>query len=199
VALDLKSYEQGVRDYWREIGCRSREVQKRESIFAELAHKFANRKPAHFTREDLVLILEWKHTDARWRDRALDGLKQVADDRLLSLTRPVDGRDLDYLLPWFRGAISGVGIASISAVLTAARPDRFCVIDELALRAVDFHYHPSWTRRDKSRKFIQDEKTYIEFVKFCRERGAELTRQTGKLWTPRDIEMALWAIGKELD
>ncbi len=48
-------------------------------------------------------------------------------------------------------------------------------------------------------KFIQDEKTYIEFVKFCRERGAELTRQTGKLWTPRDIEMALWAIGKELD
>ena len=76
MALDLKSYEQGVRDYWREIGCRSREVQKRESIFAELAHKFANRKPAHFTREDLVLILEWKHTDARWRDRALDGLKQ---------------------------------------------------------------------------------------------------------------------------
>ena len=68
----------------------------------------------------------------------LDGLKQVADDRLLSLTRPVDGRDLDYLLPWFRGAISGVGIASISAVLTAARPDRFCVIDEFALRAVDF-------------------------------------------------------------
>lgn len=57
MALDLKSYEQGVRDYWREIGCRSREVQKRESIFAELAHKFANRKPAHFTREDLVLIL----------------------------------------------------------------------------------------------------------------------------------------------
>jgi hypothetical protein len=198
--LDLKNYQEGIHGYWRVIGCRSLEVQRRESAFTQLADRFLGQKPPHFTREDLVLILEWKHTDARWRNRALDGLKQVADDRLIALTRQIGGQqDLNYLLPWLRGAIYGVGIASISAILTAARPDRFCVIDEFSLRAIDFHYHPMWLRRDKNRKFVLDEKTYIEFVSFCRKRAVDLTPQAGKLWTPRDVEMALWAIGKELD
>jgi hypothetical protein len=199
MALTPENYEDGVRDYWHEIGCRSQDVQNRESTFTELAAEFAGRKPPHFVREDLALILTWKHTDARWRDRALEGLRQETDDRLVTLTSHIDGRDLDSLLPWVRGAISGVGIASISAILTAARPDRFCVIDEFALRAIDYYHHPAWARRDKNRKFIQDEKVYIEYVNFCRARAAELTKQDGKLWRPRDVEMALWAIGKGLD
>jgi hypothetical protein len=72
MALDLKNY-------WHEIGCRSREVQKCELAFSQLADKFVSRKPPHFTRDDLKLILEWKHTDARWRDRALERIE--ADGR----------------------------------------------------------------------------------------------------------------------
>jgi hypothetical protein len=196
--LDAQDFERGVQEYWHEIGCRSTVVQKREHDFADLAAHFAGRKPPSFTREELMLIMEWKHTDARWRDRALRGLSQVNDRRLRGLTSRIAGQELDFLLDLLRGAIRGVGIASVSAILTAARPDQFCVIDEFALRAIDFHYRPHWLRRGKDGKFVLDEKIYAAYVKFCREKASELTASSDQSWTPRQVEMAFWAIGKNL-
>lgn len=196
--LDLQDFQEGVQEYWREIGRRSIAAQKREHAFVELAGRFSGRKPPSLTREDLTLIMEWKHTDARWRDRALKGLAEVTDDRLRSLTSPIAAHDLDYLLPWMRGAIKGVAVASISAVLTAASPDRFCVIDEFSLRAINSYYRVPWLRFSKDGKFVLDEKTYTAYVRFCRERASELTASSGQRWTARQVEMAFWAIGKGL-
>lgn len=195
---DLKAFQNGVQDYWREIGRRSLAAQNREHAFLELASQFARRQPPSFTRAELTLIMEWKHTDARWRDRALRGLSDVTDEHLTKLTSPIANHDLNILLPLMRGEISGVGIASVSAILTAARPDRFCVIDEFALNAVKFHYSPEWLRQGRDGKFVLDEKTYISYVKLCRKQAEALTNSSGELWTPRQVEMAFWAIGKSL-
>jgi hypothetical protein len=214
--LDLPSFEEGVRDYWREIGNRSSEVQERERAFPELAVRFAGRKPPHFTREDLVQIIHWKYDyDCRKRDVALAGLQQVPDDRLLSLTSHIgDSEDVATSMEglfscqerfgrkvYGVGKIHGVGIAGVSAILTAARPDLFAVVDILALTAINHHYSVEWVfsvPRDKKGMFVADWNTYPPYVGFCRGQAARLTAIAEQRWTPRQVDMALWAIGKKL-
>ena len=200
--LDRKSFEEGVVAYAREIARRSAQEQAREQKFAQLAAKYAERQPPHFTPSELELIVAWKHTDARWRAKALMGLRKAQESLLVGLTSNIGQIDLYQLDERFRGKIEGVGVATVSAIITAACPDLFSVIDDFALRAIRHHYDPGWLRsvpRDKkTQSFNPDYKNYVPYVEFCRDRADELASVTGQQWTPRRVEMALWAIGKEL-
>jgi hypothetical protein len=200
MSLGLSDFEEGVRAYWREIERRSAEIQVRELEFPKLAAKFAGRIPPHFVREDLELIIKWKYSfDCRLCDRALEGLRRLTDRKVVSLTRHIGVDKLEYLLPWLRGAIPGVGIAGLSSILAAARPDLYAVIDDFSLRAIYVHFGLPWikaTQRSKDGRFIAEEKTYIPYVDFCSACAREITKRAGRAWTPRDIEMALWGVGK---
>jgi hypothetical protein len=201
MGLDLAAFEQGVRDYWIEIASRSQQVQARERAFPDLAVRFASRSPRHFTREDLEEIFIWKYTDARWRDRALEGIRQVKDESIILLTSRIGMHDVQATVRLFHGAIYGVGIAGVSAILTAARPDLYAVIDVFALIAIDHHYTFAWmdrVPRDKNGKLQADENSYAPYVNFCGLRAAELSKAAQKPWKPRDIDISLWAIGKQL-
>ena len=195
-------FDEGVRSYWREIESRSPEVQERERAFPELSQRFAGREPPHFTRSELGHIIRWKYTDGRRCKRALDGLKRVSDDRLRGLTTAVHlVTTTGDAATGLRGGIPGVGIAGISAILAAARPDRFPVIDVFALTAICHYYDPPWLRavpRDSDGRFQADEKSYTPYTDFCRQRAGELSASTGEAWTPRRVDMALWGIGKRL-
>jgi hypothetical protein len=198
--LASDDFEQGVVDYWSEIESRSAEVQERERSFPELSQHFCGRRPPHFTRHELETIVRWKYTDHRRCRRALDGLAGVSDDRIRELTALIDQvREADAARV-LRGAIPGVGIAGISALLAAAKPDLFPVIDVFALTAICHYYDPPWLKavpRDADGRFSADEKSYGPYVEFCRDRAADLSTAT-QSWTPRRVDMALWAIGKAL-
>jgi hypothetical protein len=200
--LDPKELEDGVRAYWEEVNRRPLDVQARERDFPKLTDKFLGRTPPHFIREELELIIRWKYSfDCRICDRALAGLRCVSDHRLVALTSHIGKDDLKYLLPWLRGQIDGVAVAGISAILAAARPDLFPVIDDFSLKAIHSYYGPGWVRlvaRDKDGRFRAAEQDYFPYVQFCRARAMELTAATGRPWTPRMVEMALWSIGKGL-
>jgi len=200
--LDLSAFEEGLRYYWCEIERRSAEIQSRERTFPELAARFAARNPPYFTRAELMQIIEWKYTDRRWCNRALLGLRRVQDDRLRELTSSIGTVHLPAVAAAvLRGAIRGVGIAGISAILAAARPDLFPVIDVFALTAICHYYDPPWTRavpRDSKGRLQADERSYLPYVDFCRERSAELSVAATEPWSPRRVDMALWGIGKRL-
>jgi hypothetical protein len=202
VPIDRKTFESGLQYYWLEIGRRAPAIQTREAAFPDFAIRFAARKPPHFTREDLVSIMEWKHTDPRWRDKAISGMRSAAEDLLLLLTSKIGQVDVPTLTREFEGKISGVGVASVSAIATAARPDLFSVIDDFGLKAIAHYYDRAWVRsiyRDKkSGNFQPSYKDYIAYVDFCRTNAAEMAKATGQSWTPRMIDMALWGIGKKL-
>jgi hypothetical protein len=201
VPIDPTGFEDGLKYYLLEISQRAPAVQAREKAFPDLANRFAARKPPHFTREDLVLIMEWKHTDARWRERAVNGIQSATDVFLVGLTSKIGSFDLPRLVREFEGKINGVGVASFSAIVTAARPDLFCVIDDFGLRAISHYYDPAWVRaiyRDKkSGNFQPTYKDYFPYVEFCRTTTTTLGK-TGQRWTPRLVDMALWGIGKKL-
>jgi hypothetical protein len=202
MSIDPEDFEDGLQYYWREIARRAPAIQSRERAFPQFAVQFVSRTPPHFLRQDLVAIMEWKHTDARWRDRAITGIQGVTDPFLIVLTSKIGQVDLPRLVREFDGKISGVGVASVSAIVAAARPDLYPVIDDFGLKAIAHYYDCSWVRsvyRDKkSGNFQPTYKDYIPYVEFCREIAAWLTKLTGKSWTPRMVDMALWGIGKKL-
>jgi hypothetical protein len=107
MAPTLAEFEEGLREYEREIASRSPEIRKREAAFPLLAAKFAASQPPQFNREDLEAIMEWKHTDTRWRNRALEGLQSVGDDLLLTLTTKIGRVELSKLASEFEGKIYG--------------------------------------------------------------------------------------------
>jgi hypothetical protein len=75
------------------------------------------------------------------------------------------------------------------------------VIDVFALIAIEHHYNPPWMRlvaRDKDGNPQATDESYAHYVRFCVERAKELTAASHRDWTPRQVDMALWAIGKQV-
>jgi hypothetical protein len=206
--LRLKDYENGVREHWTVIESRSACVQDIENLFPQFAAIYASRTPPHFTKGDLEKIIEWKHSkDNRRRTNALEGLKKFPDERIVGLTCQM-GDDIEasmkplFCKSRYAGEVFGIGVATMSAILTAARPDLFAVIDTYALAAIYHHYNFPWLyklSRNEKGELLADWNSYPPFVGFCRAEAAKLTMTNKVPWTPRKIEMALWGIGKKLE
>ena len=198
--VSLGEFEQGLREYWSEIDRRARHVQAREQAFDDLAAAYAGKTPPHFNRAELTQIMEWKHTDARWFNRAMQGINAVSDAKIAQITSNISA-DPRLAVRGLNGAFQGVGVASASAIVTAARPDLYAVIDVFALIAIDHHYTFSWIDRMARNKEGQLQPTYFDYpsyVEFCRIRARELSKVSGKDWIPRKVDMALWGLGKRL-
>lgn len=203
MTLSPGEYERGVQAYWAEIATRAPDVQRREREFPRFAESFASRVPPHFELPELEGIMRWKHTDARWRDRALRGLAAVPPSHARSVTSGIDHvEDAAAAYRLLKGFAYGVGIASISAILAAARPASFPVIDVFALAALLKHVPERWhslMRFDKFGRPIAEERVYPPFVDTCRRLSSQLRSETGHdHWTPRRVDMALWGIGRDL-
>ena len=200
MGLDLAAFEQGVQEYWAEMARRAPHIQAREHAFSRLALRYASRTPPHFTRDDLKQIMEWKHTDIRWFNRAMDGINEASDEKIARLTSGIAFDVKGAVQPFIR-AFYGVGVASVSAIFTAARPDLYAVIDVFVLIAIDHYYTFPWIDRMQRNKKGQLDPAYSDYpsyVDFCRIRARELAKASGREWTPRQVEMALWAVGKKL-
>ena len=201
-SLDVSTLESGVRTYWEEIGKRSPEVQRREHEFPDLASRFASRNSPHFDRADLHAIFAWKHTDARWRLRAEKGLQSLSDEairqgtaRIQHLTEPLEA--LEAFHKWARG----VGPATISAMLAAAKPDLWPVIDVFVLEALFAYTQEPWFNRVPRKADGRPDASgavWSDYVLTCRSIAAQASRASAETWTPRKVDMALWGLGKQL-
>lgn len=206
--LQLADYEAGVRKYWAVTRQRSACAQESEDEFPQFPKIFAARIPPHFTREDLEQIIKWKHSkDYRRQAKALEGLARFPDHRIMGLTRYI-GEDIKFSVkPFFSparyaGQISGVGVATASAILTAARPDLYAVIDTYALAAIHHYFRLPWLNyvpRDAKGMFAADWNSYPPYVEFCRNEAAKIRLIHKQPWTPRQIDIALWGLGKHLE
>src|SRR5437016_5331864 len=111
--VSLGEFEQGLREYWSEIDRRARHVKAREQAFDDLAAAYAGKTPPHFNRAELTQIMEWKHTDARWFNRAMQGINAISDAKIAQITSNISA-DPRLAVQGFNGAFHGVGVASAS-------------------------------------------------------------------------------------
>jgi hypothetical protein len=196
----LPELERGFLQYWDEVNTRTSDEQVREHRFPYLAVRYASRQPPHFDRQDLGEIILWKYTDKRRRKKALSGLSVVEDATLEQatatvtlLTEPTAAARL------LTGVVKGVGIAGASAVLAAAYPDRFPVIDMFALAAIERFSEQPWIsqlQRDAQGRPQADIPSYTPYTRFCRSLAEQASARSTIRWFPRHVDMALWALGK---
>ncbi|MGQ0553923.1 MAG: hypothetical protein ACT4PU_11975 [Planctomycetota bacterium] len=202
MSLTSKGWARALDAYWAEIERRPADVIARERQYPVLAEFYGDNQPPHFEREDIRFIVEWKYTDKRRCKRALDGLESVSAVRIREATAAfADLDDPSAALDCLTGLVHGIGVAGVSAVLAAARPSLFPVIDVFAVIALEHHYPAPWItalpRDDHGRPQPRDD-CYPKFTAFCRATALTLSRDSGRDWTPRMVDMALWATGKEL-
>ncbi|KAI6689145.1 hypothetical protein NL676_025973 [Syzygium grande] len=144
------------------------------------------RSPGPFiTRPELAQLMRWKLARGKWRPRLLEFVSSLDEEAVESSSRKAFGS-----LPDVSKAVSeltvlkGVGPATASAVLAAYAPDVAPFMSDEAMVAALGH------SKDYSLK------QYLLFVEKLQAKAKELSTE-GQLFTPSDVERALWSSAVE--
>ncbi len=150
----------------------------------ELPGAIAARTPTHATHDELVAVTEWKMKRGAWRARNLALVRgndpaEVERTSTEALALVPEPRKPVTLL----SRLAGVGPATASAVLAAARPDVYPFFDELVAAQVPELGPVAFTLA-----------YYARYAERLRERAAALAeRCPDGGWTAHVVGQALWA------
>lgn len=145
----------------------------------QLPSQIRARQPAHVTVDELARLTEWKMARGVWRGRNLALVKSNdAADVIEASTNafaemPHATRPVAVL-----AKLKGVGPATASAAVAAARPEVYPFFDELVAAQLPELGPVKWTLS-----------YYSRYAEALRAAAGEL----GGEWTPVRLEQALWA------
>ncbi|KAK1413003.1 hypothetical protein QVD17_34683 [Tagetes erecta] len=135
----------------------------------------------YITTPELSKLMQWKLTRGKWRPRLLDFVSSLDDETVKSASQKAF-----EALPDVSKAVSeltvlkGVGPATASAVLAAYAPDVAPFMSDEAMVAA----------LGNSKDYTL--KQYLVFVDKLQAKAKELTVE-GDVFTPSDVERALWS------
>lgn len=135
----------------------------------------------HITTPELSKLMQWKLTRGKWRPRLLDFVSALEEDVVKSASQKAF-----QALPDVSKAVTeltvlkGVGPATASAILAAYAPDVAPFMSDEAMEAAI----------GNSKDYTL--KSYVIFVKKLQAKAEELTTE-GDIFTPSDVEKALWS------
>ncbi|XP_076959943.1 uncharacterized protein LOC143636169 [Bidens hawaiensis] len=143
----------------------------------------------YITTSDLTTLMKWKLTRGKWRPRLLDFVSSLDEETVKSASQKAF-----EALPDVSKAVSeltvlkGVGPATASAVLAAYAPDVAPFMSDEAMVAA----------LGNSKDYTL--KQYLVFVDKLQAKAKDLSAD-GDVFTPSDVERALWssAIGAKIE
>ncbi|CAK9173879.1 unnamed protein product [Ilex paraguariensis] len=148
----------------------------------ELPSLILERNPSpYITTTDISKLMQWKLTRGKWRPRLLDFVSALDEDVVKSASEKAFTS-----LPDVSKAVSeltvlkGVGPATASAILAAYAPDIAPFMSDEAMVAA----------LGNSKDYTL--KQYVVFVDKLQAKAKELSTK-GDLFTPSDVERALWS------
>ena len=145
----------------------------------ELPATIAGRRRPHVTLTELARLTEWKMARGEWRARNLVLVRGNDADAVVDATSEAIALAPEPRKPIARIAeLEGVGPATASAVMAAARPDAYPFFDELVAAQVPGLGKLGWTLG-----------FYVKYAAALRDRAGGL----GAPWTPAMVERALWS------
>ena len=149
----------------------------------ELTVLLAARRPAWLSLDELIEVVQWKMHRGTYRARNLALVRQNTADAVESTSRAAFEAMPHPATPISKlSVLKGVGPATASAVLAAARPDIYPFFDDVAAAAI-----PDFGRVEYTAK------GYARFSERLRERAALLSVGCPlDGWTPHAVECALW-------
>ncbi len=162
----------------------SRLVELDAWYHGELPGLLAARRPAWLSLDELIVVVQWKMHRGVFRARNLALARQNTPEEVESASRAAFEAMPHPATPISKlSALQGVGPATASAILAAARPDLYPFFDDVAAAAI-----PDFGRVEYTAK------GYARFSERLRERAALLAVGCPvDGWTPHAAECALWA------
>ena len=173
---DLR-YRKGMRlrEYWNEYNYYREETN-------ELFDSFAGnvKKRGYLTRNDLMRIFLWKAD--RVVERNEDELNKVTR-RVFEVDHENEG-EVKRLLNELT-QLDGIKIPMASVILSILFPEKYGVFDKNVRKALD------------GKKYTNSPKAFWDYQIKTREIAKEQSKLDGKEWFPRDVDKALWILGKK--
>lgn len=144
----------------------------------------------------------WKYTGSYLPRRQRDMQKYVAQNNLNELSEikyrlfVADRNDIDACLQ-IAMRIHGLGVAGASGLLSILFPENFGTVDKFLIIALskisDWEYENELARINPNDAISR--KNGVFLIKLLQGKAAELNKAFGTdFWTPRKIDMVLWAI-----
>ncbi|KAI7747569.1 hypothetical protein M8C21_010283 [Ambrosia artemisiifolia] len=188
---DVKQWKEALSSYDSTINSMNKpDLVSLDNFYTkELPSIIHQRNPnPYITTPELSKLMKWKLTRGKWRPRLLDFVSSIDEETVKSASEKAF-----KALPEVSKAISeltvlkGVGPATASAVLAAYAPDVAPFMSDEAMVAA----------LGNSKDYTL--KQYLVFVDKLQAKAKELSAE-GEVFTPSDVERALWssAIGAKI-
>jgi len=203
-SLDRHVWDQALKRYWKRVEDENRRPieDKLNTLDPEWVRAMNPDEWYTFLREDYFL---WKFTDCRYCSRNRDLLKrQVESGGVAGLHRiktqlfSFDTNDILEGLTIATG-ISGLGCAGASGLLAVLFPAHFGTVDQFVVKALS--QVPELPEVERIRRMKPESLTIrdgVVLIGVMRTKAQALNAAFGcDTWTPRMVDMALWACRDE--
>ena len=174
-------------------------------IFGELA--YAIRYRGFLEKEDFVLIWLWKtqlwqidEERGTFKHEQKEDYFETDEQEIKNITKRIfeidhSNRDSVAKLIGDLDTLRGVGTKVATAILSVVFPDKYGIVDVHVQRALGIKdiQIPEYVRTEAE---ILDYQC-TEHIFKMREIAKEQTRITGRYWTPRMVDMALWVMDQQ--
>ncbi len=157
-------------------------------VFPKITQKVSKRQA--LSKRDILLILKWKLGRIKGSNA-----ETVSDANLAKINEAiVDAIKADGAIDALKALdqVSGIGLATATAMLTVCYPESFTIIDERVLESLDLHPREYANKKKKKKKYSTNDwtaKGYVdEYLPRVRERKEQWSR------TLRETDQALWGL-----
>ncbi|CAG9584405.1 unnamed protein product [Danaus chrysippus] len=183
----LKLYPQAIKLKAKQKTKKPEELLKLDNWYQnELPKKIKSRgKDAHMVHEELVKLMKWKQARGKFYPQLSYLIKVNTPRAVVQETKKAFKK-----LPNIESAMTalnnlkGVGIATASALLTAARPEIAPFMADECVQAIPEMEGSDYTAKE-----------YLNFVQHILNVCDRLNKEQngcGKKWSPHSVELALW-------
>jgi len=181
-------------------------------VFGELAYEI--RRRGFLEKEDFVLIWLWKtqlweidDKKGTFKRPQTEQYFETDEQKIKNVTKKIFEvdhlnrrdvadllRDLDHL--------RGVGHKVATAILSVVFPDNYGVVDVHVLNALGLEDNVHGIHGAQYPEHVRTEAEMVHYwwtepIFKLREIAKEQTRITGRYWTPRMVDMALWILNRD--
>lgn len=204
---DLRPWIDGERRYWELVSGRAHEIVIIEREFAQAQLPYVQKMNIADFHNFIVKFIKWKFT--RFRAFKVENFEKYYENpnnmRSLNeireeiLNLDYDNLPLAIMVP---SQIYGIKTAAAPGLLSILRPEKFGTVDQFlieALREVPTIANQWWFPGVYERREALLPMDGVRLVQVLRAKASALndTFQTTE-WTPRRVDMVLWARGRDI-
>lgn len=197
---DANDWQGALERYWEFVRPENVFIERAmQCLSIERVHGFSDTEWFEFLRDEYI---KWKYTDCRWRQRSTKSLNTYLETNSLAELDRLRRRLIFFTAHHdYCGAlkaadeIRGLGISGASGLLAIIYPQIYATVDRFVVESLtEVQDLPEASRIAKMRSTALTLKDAMLLIEVMRRQAVVLNKVLDTCtWTPRKIDMVLWA------